>query len=110
MQTAFREVADALAVRRSLGEQLAAQQSLVEATRKSYTLSEALYRNGSYSFLEVLDAQRSLYTAQQTLIGLRLSEQSNRITLYKVMGGGDTAQAGSAAASGEGSGAKDHSA
>ena len=110
VQTAFREVADALAVRRSLGEQLAAQQSLVEATRKSYTLSEALYRNGSYSFLEVLDAQRSLYTAQQTLIGLRLSEQSNRITLYKVMGGGDTAQAGSAAASGEGSGAKDHSA
>ena len=41
----------------------------------------------------MLDAQRSLYTAQQTLIGLRLSEQSNRITLYKVMGGGDTVQA-----------------
>jgi len=91
VQTAFREVADALAVRASLGEQLAAQQSLVDATQKSYTLSDALYRNGSYSFLEVLDAQRSLYTAQQTLIGLRLSEQSNRITLYKAMGGGDTA-------------------
>jgi multidrug efflux system outer membrane protein len=88
VQTAFREVADALATRASLGEQLAAQQSLVDATQKSYTLSNALYRNGSYSYLEVLDAQRSLYTAQQTLIGLRLSEQSNRITLYKVMGGG----------------------
>lgn len=98
VQTAFREVADALAVRSSLGDQLAAQQSLVEATQKSYTLSDALYRNGSYSFLEVLDAQRSLYTAQQTLIGLRLSEQSNRITLYKVMGGGDTAQAAAAPA------------
>jgi multidrug efflux system outer membrane protein len=94
VQTAFKEVADALAVRGSLGEQLAAQQSLVNATQKSFTLSEALYRNGSYSYLEVLDAQRSLYTAQQTLITLRLSEQSNRITLYKVMGGGDTASAG----------------
>jgi len=87
-------VADALAVRGSLGEQLAAQQSLVGATQKSLTLSQALYRNGSYSYLEVLDAQRSLYTAQQTLITLRLSEQSNRITLYKVMGGGDNASAG----------------
>ena len=94
VQTAFREVADALAVRGSLGEQLAAQQSLVDATQKSLTLSQALYRNGSYSYLEVLDAQRSLYTAQQTLITLRLSEQSNRITLYKVMGGGDNASAG----------------
>jgi len=94
VQTAFKEVADALAVRGSLGEQLAAQQSLVDATQKSLTLSQALYRNGSYSYLEVLDAQRSLYTAQQTLITLRLSEQSNRIMLYKVMGGGDTASAG----------------
>jgi multidrug efflux system outer membrane protein len=93
VQTAFREVADALATRGSIGEQIAAQQSLVDATQKSYTLSNALYRSGSYSFLEVLDAQRSLYTAQQTLIGLRLSEQSNRITLYKVMGGGETVQA-----------------
>ena len=93
VQTAFREVADALATRGSIGEQIAAQQSLVDATQKSYTLSNALYRSGSYSFLEVLDAQRSLYTAQQTLIGLRLSEQSNRITLYKVMGGGETVRA-----------------
>ncbi|SDZ69709.1 outer membrane protein, multidrug efflux system [Variovorax sp. YR266] len=93
VQTAFKEVADALATRGSIGEQIAAQQSLVDATQKSYTLSNALYRSGSYSFLEVLDAQRSLYTAQQTLIGLRLSEQSNRITLYKVMGGGDTVRA-----------------
>jgi multidrug efflux system outer membrane protein len=100
VQTAFREVADALATRASLGEQLAAQQSLVDATQKSFTLSNALYRNGSYSYLEVLDAQRSLYTAQQTLIGLRLSEQSNRITLYKVMGGGDTVQAGNTASAG----------
>ncbi|MGJ7504955.1 efflux transporter outer membrane subunit [Variovorax sp. ZT5P49] len=99
VQTAFREVADALATRGSIGEQIAAQQSLVDATQKSYTLSNALYRSGSYSFLEVLDAQRSLYTAQQTLIGLQLSEQSNRITLYKVMGGGDTVRAETTASS-----------
>jgi multidrug efflux system outer membrane protein len=47
-----------------------------------------LYRGGSKSYLEALDAQRSLYSAQQDLITLRLTEQSNRITLYKVLGGG----------------------
>ena len=62
--------------------------ALTDASRKSYELSDALYRGGSQSYLEALDAQRSLYSAQQDLITLRLTEQSNRITLYKVLGGG----------------------
>lgn len=88
LQTAFREVADALADRATLGERLAAQQSLRDATQRAFTLSEARYKLGADSYLPVLDAQRSLYSAQQTLIVLALSEQVNRITLYKVLGGG----------------------
>jgi len=88
LQTAFKEVADALAVRSTLDQRLTAQQALTDASRKSFELADALYRGGSQSYLEALDAQRSLYSAQQDLITLRLAEQSNRVTLYKVMGGG----------------------
>lgn len=88
LQTAFREVADALSVRSTVGEQLAAQQALVAANEKSFQLSTALYKNGGASYLDVLDAQRSLYSAQQGAITLRLAEQGNRVTLYKVLGGG----------------------
>lgn len=88
LQTAFSEVADALAVRSHIDERLNAQQAYTDATRRSFDLAQALYQQGSDSFLEVLDAQRSLYTAQQTLITLKLSEQNNRVTLYKVLGGG----------------------
>lgn len=88
LQTAFKEVADALAVRSTLDQRLAAQQALTDASQKSFDLSDALYRAGSQSYLEALDAQRSLYSAQQDLITLRLAEQSNRVTLYKVVGGG----------------------
>lgn len=88
LQTAFSEVADALAQRAVMADQLAAQTSLVAATSRSLSLSDALFRNGGSSYLDVLDAQRSLYTAQQTAITLRLSEQTNRLTLYKVLGGG----------------------
>ncbi|TFY84633.1 efflux transporter outer membrane subunit [Pseudomonas nabeulensis] len=88
LQTAFKEVADALAVRSTLDQRLAAQQALTDASQKSFELSDALYRAGSQSYLEALDSQRSLYSAQQDLITLRLAEQSNRVTLYKVMGGG----------------------
>ena len=87
VQTAFREVADALAERATLAERLQAQQSLQAATLKALQLSQARYRLGADSYLPVLDAQRSLYSAQQTLIGLALAEQANRITLYKVLGG-----------------------
>jgi len=88
VQTAFREVADALAQRQGLVDQLAAQQALLGATAKGLDLSTALFKNGASSYLEVLDAQRSLYAVQQSAIGLRLLEQANRITLYKVLGGG----------------------
>ncbi len=88
LQVAFREVADALAERRTLAERLAAQTSLLAASTRSFELSQALFRSGSAGYLDVLDAQRSMYAAQQTLIGLELTEQANRLALYKVLGGG----------------------
>ncbi|OHE61176.1 MAG: multidrug transporter [Thermodesulfovibrio sp. RBG_19FT_COMBO_42_12] len=88
IQLAFREVADALAQRGTLGDQMAAQQSLVEATAESYRLSDLRYKSGIDSYLSVLDAQRSLYGAQQGLISVRLSRLTNLVTLYKVLGGG----------------------
>ncbi len=88
IQTAFREVADALAERDTLDQRMQAQQRLTDANAKSYRLSEARYRQGIDSYLNSLLSQRSLYSAQQSLISLRLVEQNNRVTLYKVMGGG----------------------
>jgi len=88
IQSAFREVADALAERANLGEQLDARRNLVEASAESYRLSGARYRNGIDSYLVLLDAQRSRYAAEQELIAARLSEAGNRVALYKVMGGG----------------------
>jgi len=88
IQSAFREVADALAQRGTLGDQMEAQQSLADATAASYRLSEARYRSGITSYLSVLDSQRSLYNAQQGLISVRLSRLINLVTLYKVLGGG----------------------
>ena len=88
IQVAFREVADTLASRDTLGDQLAAQQSLTEATADSYRLSEARYDKGVDSYLVVLDSQRSTYSAQQNLINVRLALLANQVTLYKVLGGG----------------------
>src|SRR5262249_26275523 len=88
IQTAFREVADALAQRGTIDEQLSAQQSLTDATAETYRLSQARYEKGVSSYLVVLDSQRSLYGAQQNLIGERLSRLTNLVTLYKVLGGG----------------------
>lgn len=88
IQTAFREVADSLAQRSTIDEQLSAQQSLTEATTESHTLSRARYDKGVDSYLQVLDSQRALYGAQQSLIGVKLSRLANQVTLYKVLGGG----------------------
>ncbi len=88
IQAGFREVADTLAQRETLGDQLQAQQSLVEASEVGYRLSDARYTRGIDSYLRVLDAQRSLYSAQQGLIAVRLARLANLVTLYKVMGGG----------------------
>ncbi|MBW8759162.1 MAG: efflux transporter outer membrane subunit [Burkholderiales bacterium] len=88
VQTAFREVADALAVRATLAERLAAQQAQTRASEAALRDADALFRNGSVSYLEVLVAQRSLYASQQSEIALNLTEQDNRIALYKALGGG----------------------
>jgi multidrug efflux system outer membrane protein len=88
IQAGFREVADTLAQRATLGDQLQAQQSLVEASEVSYRLSDARFTRGIDSYLRVLDAQRSLYGAQQGLIAVRLARLTNLVTLYKVLGGG----------------------
>ena len=88
IQTAFREVSDALADRGTLAERLAAQQALVDASSKSYRIYEARYRLGADTYLNALISLRTLYTAQQNLITLQLSNSSNRVKLYKVLGGG----------------------
>ncbi|HLA32319.1 efflux transporter outer membrane subunit [Pseudomonas sp. XK-1] len=90
LQSAFREVADVLAERGTLRQRMDAQRALTEATARSQNLADALYRNGASSYLDALDAQRELYAAQQNLISLQLTEQSNRIALYRVLGGGIT--------------------
>ncbi|MCR6476507.1 efflux transporter outer membrane subunit [Variovorax sp. ZS18.2.2] len=93
IQRAFREVADALAVRANVSEQMAAQLELVAATETRYRLSELRYRSGVNSYLETLDSQRSFYNTQQALITLQLDEANNRVVLYKVLGGGADAVA-----------------
>jgi multidrug efflux system outer membrane protein len=98
IQTAFCEVSDALAQRSTVGDQLEAQQSLVNATAESDQLSRARFSRGVDSYLTVLDSQRSLYSAQQNLIGTRLSRMSNLVTLYKVLGGGWSEERTSSAA------------
>ncbi|MCC8474298.1 efflux transporter outer membrane subunit [Xanthomonas arboricola] len=88
IQSAFREVSDALAQRETLGRQLQAQQALVDATADSYRLSQARFERGVDSYLQALDAQRALYSAQQNLIATQLSRFTNLATFYKAMGGG----------------------
>ncbi|EFK10750.1 outer membrane efflux protein OprM [delta proteobacterium NaphS2] len=88
IQTAFREVADSLAVQGTINQQVAAQQSLVNATEETYRLSNIRYEKGLDNYLSVLVAQQSLYAQQQALIELRLARLANRVSLYAVLGGG----------------------
>ncbi len=88
IQSAFREVADALAVRGTVDQQVAAQQSLVNAFAETYRLSNSRYDKGIDNYLSVLDAQRSLFAAQQGLVFLRLAKLANQVQLYAVLGGG----------------------
>jgi multidrug efflux system outer membrane protein len=88
IQTAFREVADALVARGTLDEQLAAQQALVTASAAAYRLADMRYRGGVDSYLNALVAQVSLYGAQQQLQTVRLLRLQNLVTLYKALGGG----------------------
>ncbi len=90
IQTAFREVADALAARATLGEQLRAQRAQAQAEEVRFRLADLRYRNGVTSFLDLLDAQRSLFTTQLATVQVQLSQIQNEVTLYKVLGGGWT--------------------
>ncbi|KAK55054.1 outer membrane efflux protein OprM [Bordetella bronchiseptica CA90 BB1334] len=88
IQSGFREVSDALAGRGTLQEQIRSQELLVQANQRAYDLSQQRYQQGIDNYLSVLDSQRSLYTAQQTLVETRLARLSNLIQLYKALGGG----------------------
>lgn len=87
IQTAFREVADALARQGTIDAELRAVQRQADATADSAALTTARYRGGVASSLENLDAQRSLYSAQRALVGERLAVVANRVTLYRSLGG-----------------------
>lgn len=88
IQTAFREVADALAGEATLGEQLRAQQALETAERERVRLSDLRLQQGVASALDTLDAQRSLFAAQQAVVSARVEVARNRLSLYKALGGG----------------------
>lgn len=87
LQSAFREVADALAVRDSLAERLAAQRAQVAAANRSLELATQSYRLGAVGQLELLDAERQQAAAEQGLLALRQTEQSNRVALLRALGG-----------------------
>ncbi|MBT2188872.1 efflux transporter outer membrane subunit [Sphingobium sp. H33] len=87
IQTAYREVADALARQGTMTDQINADRLRTTAAQDAYTLSDARYRGGVDSFLQALDAQRSAYAAQNTLVATLLTAATNRVTLYRALGG-----------------------
>jgi NodT family efflux transporter outer membrane factor (OMF) lipoprotein len=90
IQAAFREVADALAGRSTLGDQLQAQRAVATAESARLHLSDLRYTNGVASYLDLLDAQRSLFAVQQALVQTRLAQLQSQVNLYKALGGGWT--------------------
>lgn len=88
IQTAFREVADALVASEAYREQLVAQKANLMANQEYYVLAKDRYLQGVDSFLTLLDAQRSLYSARQNYLNLQLAQQVNQVAVYKVLGGG----------------------
>jgi len=90
VQTAFRDVADALAGRATLVDQLTAQQAETDAEAARFKLSDMLFTNGVASSLDQLDAQRSLFASQQALVQVKLALLQNRIAVYRALGGGWT--------------------
>jgi multidrug efflux system outer membrane protein len=93
IQTAFQETADALARQGTIADQVSANRRLVAATADTLQLTDASYRGGVTPFLNTLDAQRSLYSAQRTLVATQLEAASNRVTLYRVLGGDSSLEA-----------------
>lgn len=94
IQTAFQETADALARQGTIADQLGANRRFLNAATDTYRLTEASYRGGITPFLNTLDAQRSLYSAQRTVIATQLTAASNRVTLYRALGGDSLLEAG----------------
>ena len=94
IQSAFREVSDGLVLRGSLNERRRVAQRQVDAAAEAFEMVERRYRAGVATYLEVLDAQRTLLASQQSLISIRLSRQTNLVTLYKALGGGWTVSDG----------------
>ena len=88
IQVAFREVADALAGRATLDDQVRAQQDQADAEADRFRLADLRYRNGVSSYLDVLDAQRALFATQQALAQTQLARRQNQVALYKALGGG----------------------
>jgi multidrug efflux system outer membrane protein len=88
VQTAFREVADALARRATIDEQLSAEQKRADAAQGALRISRARYQEGVDPFLTTLDSERSAYTARQDLVSVRLEKQTNAVELYRALGGG----------------------
>ncbi|MBE7217761.1 MAG: efflux transporter outer membrane subunit [Caulobacteraceae bacterium] len=88
IQSAFTDVANALAQRANVDELIASQERLVQATSGSLQLSTARYERGVDTYLNVLTAQLNLASAQQTLISARLTRASNLVSLYRALGGG----------------------
>lgn len=97
IQIAFREVADALAVRSTIQDRIAAQERLVTAAADVLRLTRARYDRGLDSYLALLDAQRTLYAARRTLLAAQLAEAVNRVVLYRALGGGSMSEAANGA-------------
>jgi len=93
IQTAFREVSDALARQGTMNDELSARQRQQAAAADVYLLTEARYRNGIDSFLNSLDAQRSYYSTQQILVQTKLTAAQNRVDLYQALGGDSLVEA-----------------
>jgi len=94
IQAAFRDVADALAGRATLDDQVRATQAQADAEQARYRLSELRFRNGVSSSLELLDAERSLFAVQQAVVQTQLAFLQNRVSAYRALGGGNLGAAG----------------
>jgi NodT family efflux transporter outer membrane factor (OMF) lipoprotein len=94
IQAAFRDVADALAGRATLDDQVRATQAQADAEQARYRLSELRFRNGVSSSLELLDAERSLFAVQQAVVQTQLALLQNRVSTYRALGGGNLGAAG----------------
>jgi len=88
IQAAFKDVADALSLRESISGQISAQERYLDALKITLLRARGLYSNGAVSYIEVLDAERALFSTQQTLLDLKYSQQVNEIKLFTALGGG----------------------